>query len=135
MSFLAISRSNAAQTNPTIGEISSERKTLPACPQSTPLVPLFTAMSWLAKPTPMMEPMSVWELDAGRPNHQVTKYHKIADTSRAKTIEKPAPRPTCRISSTGRSETTAKATAPEDNNTPIKFQIPDLTTATCGSSE
>ena len=88
--------SNAAQAKPTRGEMSSERKYVPACPQSTPLVPVFTAMSWLAMPTPMIEPISVCELDAGRPSHQVPRFHKIAETSRANTIAKPAPRPTCR---------------------------------------
>ena len=38
-----------------------------ACAQSTPLVPVFTAMSWLVMPTPMIEPISVWELELGQP--------------------------------------------------------------------
>ncbi len=55
-------------------------------------------------PTPMIEPIRVWELDAGRPNHQVLRFQIMAAISRAKTMAKPAPLPTCRTSSTGSSE-------------------------------
>ena len=63
---------------------------LVAWPQSTPLVPDFTDINWLAMPTPMMEPMRVWELEAGSPNHQVPRFQMIAATRRAKTMAKPA---------------------------------------------
>ena len=59
----------------------------------------------------------------------------IAATNKAKTIANPALLPTCKISSTGRSETMPKATAPLERTTPIKFHMPDQTTATCGSKE
>src|ERR1017187_2560452 len=81
----------AAAPKPTIGEIRSTLKTLVACSQSTPEVPLWTFMSWLATPTPMIEPTIVCELEAGRPNHQVLRFQTMAAMSRAKTMAKPAP--------------------------------------------
>ena len=57
------------------------------------------------------------------------------EINNAKTMAKPAPLPTCRISSTGSRETTANATAPDESSTPIRFHMPDQTTAMCGSSE
>ena len=81
-------------------------------------------------PTPMTEPISVWELDAGRPKYQVPRFQIIAATSSAKTIANPALLPTCRISSTGNSEMMLKATKPDETITPRKFQKPDQTTAT-----
>ena len=131
----ASSSNSAAHTNPTNGETSSVLPILVACAQSTPLVPVFTAINWLATPTPMMEPINVCELEAGRPKYQVPRFHMMAATSNAKTMAKPAPLPTCRISSTGSSEMIPKATAPVETTTPRKFQNPDQTTATCGSSE
>ena len=38
---------------------------------------------------------------SGRPNHQVLRFQMMAAMRRAKTMAKPAPLPTCRISSTG----------------------------------
>ena len=58
----------------------------------------------------------------------------LAAISNANTMAKPAWEPTCRISSTGRSETMPKATAPEDNSTPKRLNRPDHTTATCAGS-
>src|SRR5262245_50101300 len=108
---------------------------LEACFQSTPLVAVCTAISWLARPTPITEPISVCELDDGRPKYQVPRFQMIAAVSNANTIANPAPLPTCRISSTGSSEMIPKATAPVDVTTPRKFQKPDQTTATWGVSE
>jgi hypothetical protein len=48
------------------------RPTFVACDQSTPLVPLPADMSWLARPTPMMERIGVCELDAGSPRYLLT---------------------------------------------------------------
>jgi len=67
---------------------------LAACTQSTPLVPVRAAMTWLAMPTPMIEPMRVCELDAGRPKYQVPRFHKLAATRSAKTMAKLALLPT-----------------------------------------
>ena len=39
--------------------------------------------SFLAAPTPMIEPINVCELDAGRPRYQVPRFHMIAAISRA----------------------------------------------------
>ncbi len=86
-------------------------------------------------PTPMIEPISVCELEAGRPSHQVPRFQMIAAISMAKTMAKPASEPTCRISSTGNSETMPKATAPVEVRTPRKLKKPDQTTASCAGSE
>src|SRR5262245_21653505 len=126
----------AAQTNPTIGDSSSDLPTLSAWPQSTPLVwAPAAAISWLAKPTPMIDPIRVCELEAGSPRYQVPTFQMIAAMSSAKTMAKPAEEPTCRMSSTGSRVMMPKATAPVENSTPRKFQTPDQTTAKCGGSE
>ena len=49
----------------------------------------------------MMEPISVWELEAGRPKYQVPRFQMIAEISRANTMANPAPDPTLSTSSTG----------------------------------
>ena len=56
-------------------------------------------------PTPMIEPISVCEDDAGRPSHQVPRFQMIAAISIEKTIAKPADEVIERISSIGSSET------------------------------
>src|SRR5580704_15611771 len=127
--------SPAAQMKPTRGEIRSDFPMLPACDQSTPLVPDLGDRISLARPTPMIDPMSVCELEDGKPKYQVPRFQMMAATSSAKTIAKPAPPPTWRISSTGSSEMMPKATVPVDTSTPMKFQQPDQRTAACGSSE
>ena len=86
-------------------------------------------------PTPMIEPISVCEDDAGRPKYQVPRFQMMAAISSANTIAKPALLPTCRISSTGSSETMPKATAPEDSSTPRKLKKPDQITANSAGSE
>ena len=86
----------------------------------------------LASPTPMIEPISVCELEAGRPRYHVPRFQMIAEISSANTMAKPAPDPTLSTSSTGSSARTPNATAPLDVSTPIRFQQPDHTTATFG---
>src|ERR1700722_16492987 len=135
ISFLLMIRRSAAKKKPTMGERTSDLPMLVAWPQSTPLVPDFTDISWLAMPTPMIEPIRVCELEAGNPKYQVPRFQMIAATNNANTIAKPAWLPTCRISSTGSSDTIPNATAPLETSTPIKFHIPDQTTATWGSRE
>ena len=83
----------------------------------------------------MIEPTIVCELEAGRPKYHVPRFHRMAAISSAKIIAKPAPELTCRISSTGSSVITAKATVPDEANTPARLQIPLSTTARLGSSE
>ena len=86
-------------------------------------------------PTPMIEPISVCEEDAGRPKYQVPRFQMMAAISSANTIAKPALLPTCRINSTGSSETMPKATAPEESSTPRKLKKPDHITANSAGSE
>src|ERR1700722_5099634 len=113
MSILLRSRSNAAQTKPTIGEISNEAPTSLAFAQliPSPNVPAPESHE-LANPTPKMAPTSECELEAGSPRYQVPRFQMIAEISRAKTIAKPAPEPTLSTSSTGSSASTPNATAP-----------------------
>ncbi len=92
MSRLEMSISSAAAPKPTSGEIKQDLEDLDG------LLPIHAggadvgiASSWLAMPTPMMEPTMVWELEAGRPNHQVPRFQRMAAMSRAKTMAKPAP--------------------------------------------
>src|SRR5262249_39361959 len=122
-------------TKPTSGEISKDLPMFAACAQSTPLVPVRAAIIWLAMPTPIIEPIKVCELEAGRPKYQVPRFQRIAATNRANTIAKPAPLQTCKINSTGRRETMPKATAPVEVTTPMKLQNPDHVTAMWGSIE
>ena len=75
----------------------------------------------------------VWELEAGSPNHQVLRFQRMAAISRAKTMAKPAPELTCKISSTGSRVMTVKATVPEEVSTPARLHMPDQTTAMLGS--
>src|SRR5205814_9818281 len=126
---------NAEPKKPTRGENRNAFPTLAACPQSTPEVPSWPCIKALAMPTPMIDPISVCELDAGRPKYQVPRFQMIAAISSANTIAKPAELPTCRISSTGSSEIMPNATAPLDSNTPRKLNEPDHTTAICAGSE
>ena len=83
----------------------------------------------------MIEPISACELEFGMPKYQVPTFQMIAAINSANTIAKPADEPTCRISSTGKSETIVNATSPLEVITPSRFQIPDHTTATCAGNE
>src|SRR6516164_934659 len=135
MNTLDSCSSNAATAKPIIGENSSDLPIFAACSQSTPLVAVRAFINWLAMPTPMIDPISVCELDAGNPSHHVPRFQMIAAASSAKTMANPAPLPTCRINSTGNNETIANATAPDESTTPRKLNIPDQATAMCGSRE
>src|SRR5579862_7398697 len=132
-----INKSNRpAQTNPTIGETSSEVPTSVALAQFTPSPNTWPGVSKeFASPTPIIDPISACELDAGSPKYQVPRFQMIAEVSSAKTIANPAPEPTFSTNSTGSSASTPNATPPVDCSTPIKFQQPDQTTATMGFSE
>ena len=63
------------------------------------------AMSESATPTPMIEPISVCELEAGRPRYHVPTFQRMAETSSAKIMAKPAPEPVFSTSSGGSSAT------------------------------
>src|ERR1700758_5265082 len=108
---------------------------LTACDQSTPEVPSRPRIRALAMPTPMIDPIRVCELDAGSPKYQVPTFQMMAAIKSANTMAKPALLPTCRINSTGNSETMPKATAPVDSKTPNRLNMPDQTTATLAGSE
>src|SRR6516164_11702710 len=120
---------------PTTGENSSALPTLVACVQSTPEVPFCPCSSALAMPTPMIEPIKVCELEAGRPRYHVPRFQMIAAIRSANTIANPAELPTCKINSTGRSEIMPNATAPLDSRTPRKLNDPDQTTAIWAGNE
>src|SRR5215471_11029068 len=127
---LAMSSNRAAPTKPRMGEMSRESPTSAALFQLTPSPKdLPGVRRELASPTPMIDPMSVCELDAGSPKYQVPRFQIMDESSRANTMANPAAVPTLRTSSTGRSETTPNATAPEEVRTPIRFHIPDQSTA------
>src|SRR5260370_37787444 len=118
-----------------MGEMRRERPTARGLPQLTAWPNVRPdAIKELARPTPRIEPIKVWELEAGKPRNQVPRFQIMDDTRSANTMAKPAPVPTLSTSSTGSSATTAKATAPDDDNTPIRFQMPDQTTATLALS-
>ena len=86
-------------------------------------------------PTPMIEPIKVCELDAGKPKAQVPRFHRMAAINSANTMANPALLPTWRINSTGNSEMMPKATAPEEVSTPARLNKPDQTTAKFAGSE
>lgn len=80
----------------------------------------------------MMEPIKVWELEAGNPLYQVPKFQTIAEISNENTMENPGAELTFVTKSTGNRPTIPKATAPVDASTPAKLHKPDQTTATQG---
>src|SRR5258708_20510459 len=95
------------------GEISRDMPTSRVFPQLTPSPNVWPDdIKELAKPTPRIEPIRVWELEAGKPRNHVPRFQIMEETRSAKTIAKPAPVPTLSTSSTGRSPTTPNPTAP-----------------------
>src|ERR1700744_847835 len=132
---LRMNSGQAARTKANSGDNTSALPMPAAWPQSTPEVPLRPRNSALVMPTPMIEPIRVCELEAGSPNYQVPTFQMIAAINSANTIAKPALEPTCRISSTGSSETMPNATAPEESRTPNRLHMPDQTTAKLAGSE
>ena len=136
ISAFAASRSNAAAQNPSSGENISA---LTVSSTFIQLTPSPNALSGLIRefirPTPTIEPIKVCELDAGRPRYQVPRFQTIEEINSANTMAKPAPDPTLMTNSTGSSATMPKATAPDDVRTPMRFHMPDQTTAWLGFSE
>ena len=116
------------------GEISSDRPTSPAFFQLTP-APNRASSQELARPTPMMAPISVCELEAGMPRNHVPKFQMMAAIKRASTIARPAPVSMWTSMSTGSRWTMLKATATPPRTTPRKFISPDQTTAYWGLSD
>jgi hypothetical protein len=131
---LRSSSKSAAPTKPMMGETSKELNTSCALTQFTPSPKTRPLSIEFARPTPMMEPISVCELEAGNPRYHVPTFQIIAEINSENTMAKPAPEPTFSTSSTGSNATTPKATKPLDVRTPIKFHMPDHTTAYTGLS-
>lgn len=105
---------------PKRGESSSDQPISVAFVQSTPDVLERPCMSEFATPTPTIEPIRVCEDEAGRPKYQVPSFQIMAAISRAKTMAKPAPDPTCRINSTG-----SKLAMPRRRPRPMTGVAPD----------
>ena len=124
--------------NPNSGEMSSDSPISPALPQLT-AAPVESGSSEKASPTPKMEPISAWELELGKPYHQVPRFQMMAVSSRAKTIAMLWFRFWSTRLSTGSilmmpvaTESPVTYTLP---STPRKLSVPLSTTATSGGSE
>src|SRR6201999_2164741 len=116
---LAMITNRPASTKPIRGESTSAFTVAATLPQFTPSPNTLSGASGdFIKPTPTIEPMRVCELEAGRPRYHVPRFQMIAESRSEKTIANPAPEPTLITSSTGRSATIPKATAPEEVSTP-----------------
>src|SRR5215831_13421763 len=107
-----------------IGEINSDSPTSPALVQLTPdtscrVIKLF------ASPTPRIDPISVCELDTGRPYHQVPRFQIIPANKSESTITIDRTDELSINRSTGSKLTIAKATAVPPSSTPRKLQIPE----------
>src|ERR1700693_5002211 len=107
-----------------IGETIKELNTSDAFPQLTPSPKTCPEITELASPTPMIEPINVWELETGNPKYQVPTFQMIAEINSENTMAKPAPDPTLSTNSTGSNAIIPKATAPLEVNTPIRFHKP-----------
>ena len=77
----------------------------------------------------------VCELDAGRPNHHVPRFHRMAAISNAKTMAKPVPELTLRISSTRQEGDDRKGDGARRQQHSRQIAQPDETTAICGGRE
>ncbi len=79
------SSSTAEAKKPTIGLNNSAWPTLSAWPQSTPDVAWPAgAISWLARPTPMIEPTRACDDELGMPKAQVPRFQMTAASSSEK---------------------------------------------------
>jgi hypothetical protein len=115
-----------------IGETIKELNTSDALAQFTPSPKTCPETSELANPTPMIEPIKVWELETGSPKYQVPTFQMIAEINSAKTMANPAPDPTLRTNSTVKNAIIQEATGPLEVSTPIRFHNPDHVTANQG---
>ena len=73
----------------------------------------------------MIEPISVCELETGRPMYQVPRFQMIAAISSANTMAKPALDADLQDQSTGSSETMLNATGAAGEPTPRKLKQPE----------
>src|SRR5258708_6933112 len=121
MNALHSSSRTAARQKPSKGEKSRARAMSSALAQLTPLPNPLPEKNELASPTPSIEPISAWELEAGSPRYQVPKFQRIAEISSDRTIKIPADAPMLISKSTGKRWTILKATAVPPSKTPRKF--------------
>ena len=129
---MATTSKSAASPKPITGEINSAMPTSDALCQLIPLNAEPCSSQAFIMPTPMIEPISEWELEAGRPRYQVAKFQMIAAPSSESTIASPRPVLMLTSRSTGRRWTMLNATPIPPAWTPMKFQRPDQTTAGVG---
>ena len=116
---------------PTVGEMINDSMISMAFCTLIPLLSGVSVMKALAAPTPRIAPISVWELEAGKPRYQVPRFHKIADASKEKTMMRPWADATFSNRSTGSRWTIAYATPRPPSMTPAKLKRPEATTAIC----
>ena len=76
-------------------------------------------------PTPRIEPISVCELDTGRPTYHVPRFHVTPAMSSDSTITSAAPERESTSRSTGSRLTMPNATAVPPSSTPRKFIKPE----------
>src|ERR1700754_4972378 len=99
--------SRKARPKPTSGDTSSDLPTLQAWLQSTAALAFPAFIIWFITPTPMIEPISVCELDDGKPKYQVPSFQTIAASSSANTMAKPVDEPALSTSPIGNNCNTA----------------------------
>src|SRR5262249_47028285 len=88
----------------------------------------------LAKPTPRIEPISVCELETGRPRHQVARFQITPDNKSEITMTMARLDALSIKRSTGSRLTMLKATAVPPSRTPRKLQTAEYRTAGVGAS-
>ncbi len=84
-----------------MGENTREAPISIAFCQFTPSANGISLINALARPTPRIEPINVWELDAGIPKYQVPRFQVMAAASSENTMASPCPVFTLISSSTG----------------------------------
>src|SRR5258708_7796221 len=115
------------------GEMRSDRPTSPALLQLIP-EKLCRVIRLLASPTPRIEPISVCELETGKPYHHVARFQITPDKSSDRTMTTARAELLSMSMSTGSRLTMLKATAVPPSSTPRKLQIPEYKTAGLGLS-
>ena len=86
-------------------------------------------------PTPMIEPIRVCELEAGRPRYQVPRFQMMAAISSANTMAKPALRADLQDQFDRQQRDDAEGDRARGESTPRKLKKPDHITANSAGSE
>ena len=86
-------------------------------------------------PTPMIEPISVCELEAGKPEPPGAEIPDDRGDQQREDHREARAAADLQNQLDRQQRNDAEATAPLEASTPRKFQKPDQTTAMCGSSE